>query len=87
MTRSNWKTPFIDQSFLKRLDPKHEQKPTWSRRSTIYPAAVGLNLRIHNGKEMVTRTILPEMVGHKIGEFVPTRKVFVPKKKKSKKKK
>nr|YP_011008051.1 ribosomal protein S19 [Desmarestia aculeata]WBP69917.1 ribosomal protein S19 [Desmarestia aculeata] len=82
MSRSNWKTPFIDKSLLKRLSPNHEKKPTWSRRSTIYPAAVGLKLRIHNGKDMVDRKIKPEMVGHKLGEFVPTRKTFVPKKKK-----
>nr|YP_011008226.1 ribosomal protein S19 [Halosiphon tomentosus]WBP70127.1 ribosomal protein S19 [Halosiphon tomentosus] len=82
MSRSNWKTPFIDKGLLKRLNPEHEKKPTWSRRSTIYPAAVGLKLLIHNGKDMVSRKIKPEMVGHKLGEFVPTRKTFVPKKKK-----
>lgn len=83
MSRSNWKTPFIDKSLLKRLSPNHEKKPTWSRRSTIYPAAVGLKLQIHNGKNQVTRKIKPEMVGHKLGEFVTTRKTFVPKIKKS----
>lgn len=82
MSRSSWKTPFIDKSLLKRLDPKHKKKPTWSRRSTIYPAAVGLKLQIYNGKNMVTRSIKPEMVGHKLGEFVTTRKTFIPKKKK-----
>lgn len=84
MSRSSWKTPFIDKSLLKRLDPIYEKKPTWSRRSAIYPAAVGLKLKIYNGKEMVTRQIKPEMVGHKLGEFVTTRKTFIPKKKKSK---
>jgi len=84
MSRSNWKPPFIDKSLLKRLAPEHENKPTWSRRSTIYPAAVGLSLRIHNGKDMLNRKIRPEMVGHKLGEFAPTRKTFVPKKKKIK---
>ena len=83
MSRSSWKTPFIDKSLLKRLDPKHEKKPTWSRRSTIYPAAVGLKLQIYNGKIMVTRKIRPEMVGHKLGEFVTTRRTFIPKKKKT----
>ena len=83
MSRSSWKTPFIDKSLLKRLDPKYEKKPTWSRRSTIYPAAVGLKLQIYNGKSMVTRKIKPEMVGHKLGEFVTTRKTFIPKKKKT----
>lgn len=83
MSRSSWKTPFIDKSLLKRLDPKHEKKPTWSRRSTIYPAVVGLKLQIYNGKDMVTRKITPQMVGHKLGEFVRTRKTFIPKKKKT----
>lgn len=82
MSRSSWKTPFIDKSLLKRLDPKYEKKPTWSRRSTIYPAAIGLKLQIHNGKEYITRKIKPEMVGHKLGEFVMTRKTFIPKPKK-----
>ncbi len=83
MSRSNWKTPFIDKSLLKRLSPEHEKKPTWSRRSTIYPASIGLKLKIYNGKDMITRKIKPEMVGLKLGEFVPTRRTFVPKKKKS----
>lgn len=87
MSRSNWKTPFIDKSLLKRLNPKFETKPTWSRRSTIYPAAVGLKIQIHNGKNMIWKKIKPEMVGHKLGEFVKTRKTFIPKKKKNIKKK
>lgn len=86
MPRSNWKTPFIDKSLLKRLTPQHNRKPVWSRRSTIYPAVVGLKLQIYNGKHMVTRKIKPEMVGHKLGEFVSTRKTFIPKKKPIKKK-
>lgn len=85
MSRSNWKTPFIDKSLLKRLSPEYKKKPTWSRRSTIYPAAVGLELQIHNGKDLVTRKIKPEMVGHKLGEFVTTRRTFIPKIKKIKK--
>nr|YP_009454548.1 ribosomal protein S19 [Endarachne binghamiae]AUG32987.1 ribosomal protein S19 [Endarachne binghamiae]AZJ13611.1 ribosomal protein S19 [Endarachne binghamiae] len=84
MSRSSWKTPFIDKSLLKKLNSKQKKKETWSRRSTIYPAAVGLKLQIYNGKTMVLRKIKPEMVGHKIGEFVRTRKTFVPKQKKNK---
>lgn len=76
MPRSKWKTPFIDKSLFKRLNFEYENQPTWSRRSTIYPALVGLELPIHNGKEMVTRKITPQMVGHKLGEFVTTRKSF-----------
>lgn len=87
MSRSNWKTPFIDKSLLKRLTPELEKKPTWSRRSTIYPAAVGLKIHIHNGKNMIARKIKPEMVGHKLGEFVATRKLFIPKSKKNTKNK
>nr|YP_011016989.1 ribosomal protein S19 [Lessonia nigrescens]WQB61667.1 ribosomal protein S19 [Lessonia nigrescens] len=82
MSRSNWKTPFIDKSLLKQLTSKKKKKLTWSRRSTIYPAAVGLKLQIHNGKNMIARNIKPEMVGYKLGEFVTTRKNFIAKKKK-----
>nr|YP_011008261.1 ribosomal protein S19 [Hapterophycus canaliculatus]WBP70162.1 ribosomal protein S19 [Hapterophycus canaliculatus] len=83
MSRSNWKTPFIDKSLLKKLESNSNKKETWSRRSTIYPAAVGLKLQIYDGKNMVPRKIRPEMVGHKIGEFVRTRKTFIPKQKKN----
>lgn len=84
MSRSKWKPPFIDSNFFKKLNFGHEKNKiisTWSRRSTIYPAAVGLQVSIHNGKEMVTRDIKPQMVGHKLGEFVFTRKNFIKKKK------
>ena len=84
MSRSKWKAPFIDKSLLKSLNKKNKKILTWSRRSTIYPAAVGLKLHIHNGKDMVMRKIKPEMVGHKLGEFVTTRKTFIPKSKKKK---
>nr|QWK44958.1 ribosomal protein S19 [Protohalopteris sp.] len=87
MPRSKWKTPFIDKSLFKRLDFECENQPTWSRRSTIYPAIVGLQLPIYNGKEMVTRKITSQMVGHKLGEFVPTRKSFIQKKRGGGKKK
>ena len=87
MNRSVWKTPFIDKSFLKLLDKPNKKPLVWSRRSTIYPAAVGMTLLIHNGKAMVECLVKPEMVGYKVGEFVPTRKPFVPKQKKGKKKK
>lgn len=74
MSRSNWKTPFIDKSLLTNFSKKKKKKITWSRRSTIYPVSVGLKLSIHNGKNMLNRKIKPEMVGHKLGEFAPTRK-------------
>lgn len=82
MSRSNWKTPFIDKSILKYLKKK-QKKFIWSRRSTIYPAIVGFKLMIHNGNIMFSRKIIPEMVGHKLGELVPTRKSFVPKQSKT----
>ena len=84
MSRSKWKPPFIDNSLFRKLNLENEKKKiisTWSRRSTIYPATVGLQISIHNGKEMITREIKPQMVGHKLGDFVFTRKNFVQKKK------
>ncbi|CAL8412658.1 unnamed protein product [Dictyota dichotoma] len=75
MPRSKWKSPFIDKSLFKTLK---KNKKTWSRRSTIYPAFVGLKMKIHNGKEMIVREITAPMVGHKFGELVPTRKTFLP---------
>nr|YP_009330420.1 ribosomal protein S19 [Coccophora langsdorfii]ANS72192.1 ribosomal protein S19 [Coccophora langsdorfii] len=74
MSRSNWKTPFIDKSLLINFSKKKKKKITWSRRSTIYPVSIGLKILIHNGKGMLNRKIKPEMVGHKLGEFAPTRK-------------
>lgn len=81
MPRSKWKIPFIDKSVLKIINTKTKETKTWSRRSTIYPALVGLKLHIYNGKEMISREIKPLMVGHKLGEFVFTRKTFLPPKK------
>ena len=82
MPRSKWKIPFIDKSILKYTDKKKNVYKTWSRRSTVYPALVGLKLNIYNGKDMIKRDIKPTMVGHKLGEFVFTRKTFLPPKKK-----
>lgn len=82
MSRSKWKLPFIDINILKVIYSVNYTKKIWSRRSTIYPAAVGLKIHIHNGKDMIIREIKPEMVGHKFGEFVTTRKTFLPPKKK-----
>jgi len=82
MPRSKWKIPFIDKSVLKIINTNNNNNKIWSRRSTIYPALVGLKLNIYNGKEMVRREIKSLMVGHKLGEFVFTRKTFLPPKKK-----
>lgn len=80
MSRSKWKTPFIAKSILKQLSKKKIK--TWSRNSTIYPAMIGLKLKIHNGKELIKREIKSTMIGHKLGEFVTTRKPFLPPKRK-----
>ena len=78
MSRSLTKGPFIDQSLLKKVQAaKSGDKAvikTWSRRSTIFPEMVGLTFGVHNGKEHVAVFVREEMVGHKLGEFAPTRK-------------
>ncbi|BAH83115.1 30S ribosomal protein S19 [Candidatus Ishikawella capsulata] len=78
MPRSIRKGPFIDQHLLKKVEKAVEngdKKPlrTWSRRSTIFPKMIGLTIAIHNGRQHVPVFISDEMVGHKLGEFAPTR--------------
>ena len=78
MTRAVWKGPFVHPSLLKKIDKlknKPDKKPikTWSRNSTIIPDFVGISFMIHNGKSFIPITISEEMVGHKLGEFAPTR--------------
>ncbi len=78
MPRSLKKAPFIDVSLLKKVEKaiaNKDRKPikTWSRRSTIFPEMVGLTLGVHNGRAHIPVLISEEMVGHKLGEFVPTR--------------
>ena len=78
MTRSSWKGPFVDPSLIKKVE-KLKDKPnpapikTWSRKCTIIPEFVGISLLIHNGKKFIPIKISEEMVGHKLGEFSPTR--------------
>ncbi len=79
MSRSLKKGAFIDESLRKKVDKvkassKKEVIKTWSRRSTIYPDFVGLTFAVHNGKEFIPVYITEDMVGHKLGEFSPTRK-------------
>ena len=79
MTRSVWKGPFVHPSLLKKIDklkdvPNKKPIKTWSRNSTIIPEFVGHSFLIHNGKTFIPITISEEMVGHKLGEFSPTRK-------------
>ena len=78
MSRSVWKGPFVDPSLIKKVDKLKDQinKPpikTWSRKSTIIPEFVGFSFLIHNGKKFIPIKISEEMVGHRLGEFSPTR--------------
>ena len=78
MARSIWKGPFVHPSLLKKIDKiksGETKKPikTWSRDSTIIPDFVGHSFLIHNGKSFIPITVSEEMVGHKLGEFAPTR--------------
>ena len=79
MTRGVWKGPFVHPSLLKKIDKLKDQSKkapikTWSRNSTIIPEFVGHSFLIHNGKTFIPITVSEEMVGHKLGEFSPTRK-------------
>ena len=79
MARSLKKGPFADEHLMKKVEAanastKKEVIKTWSRRSTLFPDFIGLTFAVHNGKEFVPVYITEDMVGHKLGEFVPTRK-------------
>jgi small subunit ribosomal protein S19 len=78
MTRSIWKIPFIDGYLIKKVrdtsaNPKKPIIKIWSRRSTILPQFVGLSFAVHNGKKFIPVLVSEEMIGHKFGEFAPTR--------------
>ena len=78
MSRSVWKGPFVDGHLLKKADKaresgRNEVIKTWSRRSTIMPQFVGLTFGVHNGNKFIPVSVSEEMVGHKLGEFAPTR--------------
>ena len=79
MSRSVKKGPFCDAYLLKKVEEQnkantHDVIKTWSRRSTIFPSFVEHTFAVHNGKEHVPVYVTEDMVGHKLGEFVPTRK-------------
>ncbi len=81
MPRSLKKGPFIDDHLIRKVDRAHENRDrrvikTWSRRSTIVPEMVGLTFAVHNGKKFVPVFVTENMVGHKLGEFAPTRTFF-----------
>jgi len=79
MARSIKKGPFIDGHLMKKIEDAQAQGAakkvikTWSRRSTILPEAVGLTFAVHNGRKFVPVFVSENMVGHKLGEFAPTR--------------
>ena len=80
MSRSLRKGPFVDQYLLDKVEAmdksgKKEIIKTWSRRSTIYPAFVEHTFAVYNGKEHIAVYVTEDMVGHKLGEFAPTRNV------------
>ena len=79
MARSLKKGPFADEHLMNKVkrvneSGKKEVIKTWSRRSTIYPEFIGHTFAVHNGKEFIPVYVTEDMVGHKLGEFVPTRK-------------
>ena len=81
MPRSVKKGPFVDDSITKKVDRttkenSHQVIKTWSRRSTIFPEFIGLTFAVHNGKKFVPVFITEDMVGHKLGEFSPTRTFY-----------
>lgn len=78
MARSIKKGPFVDHHLAKKIEvaiQKNDKKviKTWSRRSTILPDYVGLTLAVHNGRKFVPVYVTENMIGHKLGEFAPTR--------------
>jgi small subunit ribosomal protein S19 len=78
MARSVWKGPFVDLHLLKKAETAQDTNArapikTWSRRSTILPQFVGLSFNVHNGRKFIPVSVSEDMVGHKLGEFAPTR--------------
>jgi small subunit ribosomal protein S19 len=81
LPRSVKKGPFVDGHLLRKVQRAHEMRSkkvikTWSRRSTILPEFVGLTFAVHNGRKFVPVFVTENMVGHKLGEFAPTRTFY-----------
>ena len=81
MPRSLKKGPFVDDHLMRKVLVAQETRSnkvikTWSRRSTILPEMVGLTLAVHNGRKFIPVFVTENMVGHKLGEFSPTRTFF-----------
>ena len=78
MARSVWKGPYFDITLYKKVKKSKEENSkspikTWSRRSTVIPDFVGVTLSVYNGKSFIPVFVTEDMVGHKLGEFSPTR--------------
>jgi small subunit ribosomal protein S19 len=78
VARSVWKGPFVEGGLLKKVEKargsvRNDVIKTWSRRSTILPQMVGLTFGVYNGRKFIPVNVTEEMVGHKLGEFSPTR--------------
>ena len=78
MARSVWKGPFVDGHLLKKVEQtrssgKNTPIKTWSRRSTILPQFVGMTFAVHNGNKFIPVLVTDNMIGHKLGEFAPSR--------------
>ena len=81
MARSVWKGPYFDVTLFKKVKKSKEESSkspikTWSRRSTIIPDFVGVTISVYNGKSFIPVYVTEDMVGHKLGEFAPTRTFF-----------
>jgi len=81
VARSVWKGPFVDGYLLKKAEAarssgRNEVIKTWSRRSTILPQFVSLTFGVHNGQKFIPVLVTEEMIGHKFGEFAPTRTYY-----------
>jgi small subunit ribosomal protein S19 len=81
MARSVWKGPFVDGYLLKKAEKARDSKSNaiikiWSRRSTILPQFVGLTFGVYNGQKHVPVLVSEDMIGHKFGEFSPTRTYY-----------
>ena len=81
MARSVWKGPFVDSHLLKKIEAvrsggRRDVIKTWSRRSTILPNMVGMTFAVYNGKKFIPVLVTDNMIGHKLGEFAPTRTYY-----------
>ncbi|MEN8686963.1 MAG: 30S ribosomal protein S19 [Desulfuromonadales bacterium] len=80
MARSIKKGPYVEASLMRKVEStesgSHKVIKTWSRRSTILPDFVGMTFAVHNGKKFIPVFVTENMVGHKLGEFAPTRTYY-----------